>query len=199
MILRAWYKTKCNSPISDVWHCVHVISAYQENTTCIQQSTRKMCSQDHTVRQVRLRAAVEKRRSLVLSTVICNGLWIGRSKKITEMHTHTHTHTSQFSRSHDKNRISIRRNRNCQRQSSWRGCRWSNWPWVGDRLFCLREQGWPGRGIFINCSLIRIDYLIIHIIILKIGICFIFVLLAQILSWFYIYPLFLPLPLSVHG
>ena len=48
-----------------------------------------MCSQDHTVRQVRLRAAVEKRRSLVLSTVICNGLWIGRSKKITEMHTHT--------------------------------------------------------------------------------------------------------------
>ena len=70
-----------------------------------------MCSQDHTVRQVRLRAAVEKRRSLVLSTVICNGLWIGRSKKITEMHTHTHT--SQFSRSHDKNRISIRRHRLC--------------------------------------------------------------------------------------
>jgi hypothetical protein len=60
------------------------------------ESTRKMCSQDHTVRQVRLRAEVEKRRSLVLSTVICNGLWIGRSKKITEMHTHTHTHKSVF-------------------------------------------------------------------------------------------------------
>ena len=72
-----------------------------------------MCSQDHTVRQVRLRAEVEKRRSLVVPTVICNGLWIGRSKKITEMHTHTHTHTSQFSRSHDKNRISIRRHRLC--------------------------------------------------------------------------------------
>ena len=68
-----------------------------------------MCSQDHTVRQVRLRAEVEKRRSLVLSTVICNGLWMGRSKKITEMHTHT----SQFSRSHDKNRISILRHHLC--------------------------------------------------------------------------------------